>query len=115
MSEVQLLAWMFGIHLVGFIAVGILMLPAFRDDEPPTDQDSGSDDGWGNLPNSRPDPRGWPGGGIPLPDAVQSSVRLRGPGRLSDQPGRRTVRRGPNREPVRSPGRRSPNHVPARR
>ncbi len=113
MSEVQLLAWMFGIHLVGFIAVGILMIPTLRDDEPPTDQDSGSDDGWGNLPNSRPDPRGWPGGGIPLPDAEQSSVRLRGHGRLSDQVDRRRTRR-PSREPVRTPGR-SPAHVPARR
>jgi hypothetical protein len=114
MSEVSLLAWMFGIHLVGFIAVGILMIPALRDDEPPTDQDSGSDDGWGNLPNSRPDPRGWPGGGIPLPDAVQSNVRLRGHGRLSDNVERRTTRR-PSREPVRSPGHSPGRRVPARR
>ena len=113
MSEVQLLAWMFGIHLVGFIAVGILMIPTLRDDgDPPTDEDSSSDDGWGNLPTSRPDPRGWPGGGVPLPDAVQSRVRLREPGRLADKVDQRRVRR-PSREPSRSPDR-SP-HVPARR
>jgi hypothetical protein len=109
MSEVQLLAWMFGIHLVGFIAVGVLMLPTLRDEpDPPQDGDSGSDDGWGNLPtNEKPDPRGWPGGGIPLPDAVQSSVRFRGPGRLSDRPARE--RRLPHREPVRRP---SPHRDP---
>jgi hypothetical protein len=111
MSEFQLLAWMFGIHLFGFIAVGILMIPTLRDDDPPTDQDSGSDDGWGNLPTSRPDPRGWPGGGIPLPDAEQSSVRLREPGRLADKLTHRERR--PSREPSRSPER-SP-HTPARR
>ncbi|WP_249012170.1 hypothetical protein [Conexibacter sp. DBS9H8] len=112
MSEFELLAWMFGIHLVGFIAVGILMLPTLRDDgDPPTDQDSGSDDGWGNLPNSRPDPRGWPGGGLPLPDAEQSSVRLREPGRLADKVPNRDRRpvRDPRRTPVPSPGH-GPSH-----
>jgi hypothetical protein len=102
MTEVQLLLWMTGIHLVGFICVGLLMIPALRDNDEPTDQDSGSsDDGWGNLPNSKPDSGGWPGGGIPLPDAVQSRVRLRGPGRISD-----TLRRTPRRQPIREPQRR---------
>jgi hypothetical protein len=112
MSEVTLLAWMFGIHLVGFIAVGILMIPTLRDEDPPTDQDSGSDDGWGNLPTERPDPKGWPGGGIPLPDAVQSSVRMREGGRLADQVAQR--QRRPSREPIRTPSR-TPAHEPARR
>jgi hypothetical protein len=112
MSEVDLLAWMFGIHLVGFIAVGILMIPTLRDDEPPTDSDSGSDDGWGNLPNQKPDPKGWPGGGVPLPDAEQSRVRLREPGRLADKLGDRTRR--PSREPLRRPVR-VPEHEPTRR
>jgi hypothetical protein len=105
MSEVQLLLWMTGIHFVGFICVGLLMIPALRDGDEPTDQDSGnSDDGWGNLPNVKPDSGGWPGGGIPLPDAQQSSVRLRGPGRISEKlatPQRRRVRE-PERRPVRA-------------
>jgi hypothetical protein len=101
-SDAQLLLWMTVIHLVGFIAVGLLMIPALRDNEPPGDQDSGSsDDGWGNLPRGKPAPTGWPGGGIPLPDAQQSRVRLRGPGRLSEE--RRRFERRPAREPSRRP------------
>jgi hypothetical protein len=97
-SDIQLLLWMTVIHIVGLVAVGILMIPALRDNEPPTDQDSGSsDDGWGNLPRDKPAPTGWPGGGIPLPDAEQSHVRLRGPGRLSEH------LRGPARRPIRHP------------
>lgn len=107
MSELQLLLWMTGIHVVGFLAVGILMIPALRDDEPPAEgggESGGSDDGWGNLPRARPDSGGRPGGGIPLPDAEQSSVRFRGPGRLSEEIGRRSRR--PAREPARTPHRR---------
>ncbi len=106
MTDVQLLLWMTAIHVVGFIAVGVLMIPALRDGEQPPDQDGGSsDDGWGNLPRGKPLPSGWPGGGIPLPDAEQSRVRLRGPGRISD--GSRRPQRRPIREPQRRP-------VPAR-
>jgi hypothetical protein len=102
MSEVQLLLWMTGIHFIGFICVGLLMIPALRDGEEPTDQDSGSgDDGWGNLPNVRPTAPTRPGGGIPLPDAEQSRVRLRGPGRISDV--LNDPRRRPSREPTRRP------------
>lgn len=106
MSEVQLLLWMTGIHFIGFLCVGLLMIPALRDGDEPTDQDSGnSDDGWGNLPTSRPNSGGGPGGGIPLPDAEQSRVRFRGPGRLSERVTRRERR--PAREPVRKPVRAS--------
>jgi hypothetical protein len=106
MTDVQLLLWMTGIHIVGFICVGILMLPALRDDGPPSDtEDGSSDDGWGNRPNVKPDPGRWPGGGIPLPDAEQSSTRLRGPGRLSDR------HRVPQRRPVRHP---QPSRTPVR-
>jgi hypothetical protein len=105
MSEVQLLLWLTGIHVVGFVCVGLLILPALREDQdPPSGEDSGSsDDGWGNLPNGRPNSGGWPGGGIPLPDAEQSAVRLREPGRLSDRLPR--PQRRPVREPVRQPAR----------
>ncbi len=102
MSEVQILLWMTGIHLVGLIAIGILMMPMLRDEDTPGDEENGSsDDGWGNLPNSGPAPKGLPGGGVPLPDAEQSKVRLREPGRLADHlPARE---RRPVREPVRTP------------
>jgi hypothetical protein len=107
MSETQLLLWLTGIHFIGFICVGLLMLPALRDDqEPPTDQDSGSsDDGWGNLPAGRPEPGNRPGGGLPLPDAEQSRIRLREPGRISEKqpmPQRRPARE-PERQPIREP------------
>jgi hypothetical protein len=105
MTDVQLLLWMTVIHVIGFFAVGVLMIPALRRGEQPPDQDSGgSDDGWGNLPRGKPQPSGWPGGGIPLPDAEQSRVRLRGPGRISERsrrPARRPVRE-PERRPVRT-------------
>jgi hypothetical protein len=102
MSEFQLLLWMTGIHLFGFIAVGVLMIPTLRDEEPPSDQDGGSsDDGWGNRPNVKPSPSRWPGGGIPLPDAEQSRIRFREPGRLADKV--RPHERRPSREPVRRP------------
>jgi hypothetical protein len=95
---------MTGIHLVGFIAVGVLMMPMLRDEDKPPEEDQGnSDDGWGNLPNSGPAPKGLPGGGVPLPDAIQSKVRFRGPGRLSDQIQHRERR--PIREPSRTPER----------
>lgn len=93
------------IHVVGLIAVAVLMIPALRDEEPPAEQEGGSsDDGWGNLPIRPPAPSRWPGGGIPLPDAEQSRVRLRGPGRIADRlshPQRRRVRE-PERQPVRA-------------
>jgi hypothetical protein len=109
MSEVQLLVWLFGIHLVGFILVTVLLLPVLRErkaGQPELDsEEGGNDDGWGNLPISPRVPNGMPGGGLPLPDAIQSPVRLREHGRLSDrlrQPERRPVR-DPQRQPGRQP------------
>lgn len=95
-----------GVHIFGFVAVGILMIPVLRDDPSDTDEDGGSsDDGWGNRPNVKPDPSRWPGGGIPLPDAEQSAVRLREPGRLGDKlisPERRPAREPVPSKPVRA-------------
>ncbi len=95
-----------GVHVFGFVAVGLLMLPMLRDDPSDTDEDGGSsDDGWGNRPNFKPDPSRWPGGGIPLPDAEQSKVRLREPGRLRDKltsPERRPAREPAPSKPVRA-------------
>ena len=91
--------FLIGVHIFGFVAVGLLMIPVLRDDPSDTDEDGGSsDDGWGNRPNVKPDPSRWPGGGIPLPDAEQSTVRLREPGRLTDKLTR--PERRPAREPV---------------
>ena len=88
-----------GVHIFGFVAVGLLMLPVLRDDPSDSEEDGGSsDDGWSNRPTVRPDPSRWPGGGIPLPDAEQSTVRLREPGRLADKLGH--PERRPAREPV---------------
>ena len=98
-----MLLFLVGVHILGFLAVAILLIPALRDDNSDYDDDGsdGSDDGWGNHPNVKPDPSRWPGGGIPLPDAEQSKVRLREPGRLTEQlPGRE---RRPIREPARRP------------
>ncbi len=101
-----MMLFLVGVHIFGFIAVGLLMIPALRDDNSDSGEDSGSsDDGWGNRPNVRPDPGRWPGGGIPLPDAEQSSVRLRGHGRLGDRVpgrGRRPAHDPVPRKPVRA-------------
>jgi hypothetical protein len=106
MTDLQLMLFLVGVHVFGFIAVGLLMLPVLRDDPSEPDEEGGSsDDGWGNRPNSRPDPSRWPGGGIPLPDADQSSVRLREPGRLGDKltsPERRPIREPAPQKPVRA-------------
>ena len=101
-----MMLFLVGVHIFGFVAVGLLMIPALRDDNSDTGEDSGnSDDGWGNRPNVKPDPSRWPGGGIPLPDAEQSSVRLREPGRLADKlptPERRPVREPAPHGPIRA-------------
>jgi hypothetical protein len=104
--EDQLLIWVAGVHLVGFVCIAALVIPALRSKEPPKGPEPGSDDGWGNLPTAPPTPKRWPGGGLPLPDAVQSKVRLRGPARLGDvlpRPQRRPVRE-PSRRPIRADG-----------
>lgn len=91
-----------GVHLLGLGCVAILMLTALREepDDPPR-QNGGSDDGRGN---DRLRPR-WPSdrprGGIPLPDAEQSRIRLRDHRRLADKLPKR-IRR-PAREPARRP------------
>jgi len=108
MSELQFLLLLIVVHVLGLVAVAVLMIPALRTDEPGFDDESdgGSDDGWGNRPNSAPSPSRWPGGGLPLPDAEQSDVRLREPGRIRERlplPSRRPKHDPqPVRKPVRS-------------
>src|SRR5579875_1761208 len=103
---VQLVLWIAGVHLIGFVCVAVLMLPALREDP---DQSGGSwdegDDGWGRGPRTPPSPPAPPRGGIPLPDAVPASVRLREPARIGDKlpPRERRPARepAPTRRPVR--------------
>lgn len=105
MTAFQLMLFLVVVHIFGFIAVGLLMIPVLRDDPSDTDDEGGSDDGWGNRPNVKPNPSRWPGGGIPLPDAEQSPVRLREPGRLGDKvtrPERRPAREPAPRRPIRA-------------
>ncbi len=98
-----------GVHLIGLAAVGLLLLPALRDNPPAPDRrsDEGGEDGWGRGPKRPPTPPKPPRGGIPLLDAVQSKVRLREHGRLADHRPRRDRRpaREPARRPVRTPHR----------
>ncbi len=104
---VKLIFWIAAVHIVGLACVGVLLLPALRDDSAATQWTDGeADDGWGGgskKPPSRPES---PTGGIPLPDAVPAGVRLRDHDRLGDKlPARerRTIR-----EPAREPAPRVP-------
>jgi len=105
----ELLLWMVGVHVIGLLAVGMLLIPAMRDDSelPPQGGDSGSDDGWGNYPRHPRPPSNVPGGGLPLPDALPARVRLRDARRLHQRlPGReRRPAREPVRRPIRTPAR----------
>lgn len=107
-GDVQLLLLIAGVHIFGFAAVGVLMIPALRDgwNTPPGGSDS--DDGGGRGPKVPPiAPVSPSGGGLPLPDAVPARVRLRDHDRLADLlPGReRRPAHAPTRQPVRTPTR----------
>ncbi len=107
-GDAELLLLIAGVHIFGFVAVGILMLPALRDgwSAPPGPTDS--DDGGGRGPKVPPIvPVSPSGGGLPLPDAIPARVRLREHGRLADHlPAReRRPAHDPAREPVRTPSR----------
>jgi len=106
MSEgVQLVLWIAGVHLIGFVCVAVLLLPALREDPGAQGPLDDGDEGWGRGPSAPPERPSPPRGGIPLPDAVPAGVRLREPGRIGDRvPGReRRPVREPARRPVRSP------------
>ncbi len=86
-GDTQLVLWIAGVHLLGLLAVAVLLLPALRDAPAPPGKrgDSDGDDGWGRGPTPPPDPPAPPSGGIPLTDADPARVRLREPGRLADR------------------------------
>jgi hypothetical protein len=84
-GDAQLLLLIAGVHIFGFVAVGILMIPALRDgwNTPPGGSDSDDDGGRGpKLPPIVPVAPS--GGGLPLPDAIPARVRLRDHHRLAD-------------------------------
>jgi hypothetical protein len=107
-GDAQLLLVIAGVHLFGFAAIAVLMIPALREGwgSPPGASGSDSDDGGGRGPERPPQmPPSSPSGGLPLPDAVPARVRLRDHGRLGDYlPAReRRPAREPAREPERTP------------
>jgi hypothetical protein len=86
------------LHLIA-VALGVGLFVLFlrsesSQDKAPPDEDDG---GGGNdrVPGR---PKTSPSGGVPLPDAVQPSIRLRGHERLADL--RRSRERRPAREPA---------------
>ena len=82
------------VHALGLgLLCGMLWL-SFKADDRTSGEDDG-DGGWGNDRRPPEDSRGPRDGGLPLPDAKQSPVRLRGPGRIGD------VVRRPERRPDR--------------
>src|SRR5579885_3047797 len=106
MSSAALMLWILGVHILGLGCVAFLMWPALRDNAAPDHRSDGeSDEGWGRGPKTPPAPPTPPRGGIPLPDAVPSAVRLRDHDRLGDHLPRRERRpaREPERRPVRAP------------
>ena len=106
-ADVKLVALFAGLHLLGLILVGVMLVLFFRSDT--TRSWSGRDedgDGGGGGGNDRVRPRdsGGPwGGGLPLPDAGPARVRLRDHRRLSDLIPRPDRRGAP--EPARAPHR----------
>jgi len=79
--------------------------PPARAPESEGEGDGGGGSGGGNPPQPSPRP-GAPRGGIPLPDAEQSRLRVRD----HDRPARRRLRpRRPAREPDRTPARTVPH------
>ena len=108
MTPDQQLVVIFGaMHLIAFALGGVLFWRFLRSDtvtpgEPPEEDEGGGGGGNDRLREPPKPPRP---GGVPLPDAVQSSERFRGPGRLSDRhrPERRREHTpAPRRVPERS-------------
>jgi hypothetical protein len=106
----QELVLLFGaLHLVALAFACALFWMFVRSEtvdpwEPPDEDEGGGGGGGGNDRQSDPPRRPGPGG-VPLPDAVQSDERFRGPGKLADRHEWPVRRPEPQRTPTRSPGR----------
>lgn len=100
-KEVLALALTVLVHVIGMAA---LVWALLLDDDNRSDWrgwwPGGGDDPAPSPP--APDPKG---GGLPMPDADPSAVRLREPGRLADAHKRRSRR--PEHAPERAPAKRS--------
>jgi len=97
--DAELVVLLAGLHIVGFVFAAVLFFVLMRADpvspwSPPDDEDDG--DGNDRTPSPR---SGGPNrGGLPLPDAIQAHVRLRGHDRLAD------AHTPPGRRPAHEPG-----------
>lgn len=112
-AGVQMMLWIAGVHIIGLVCVAVLMFPALRDNHTgPDHPDSEGGEGWGRGPKVPPAKPRPPRGGIPLPDAVPSRVRLREHGRLGEHLPQH--QRRPAREPQRQPARAPHSSVGAR-
>jgi hypothetical protein len=97
------------LHLVALLLGGVLFVMFMRSDGSSSwPQDEEDEGGGGGNDRISDKPKTSPGGGIPLPSAVQSSTRLRSASDKLADPRRRRVRTR-EREPVRSPHR-VPSH-----
>jgi len=77
------------VHALGLgLLCGMLWL-SFKADDRTSGEDDG-DGGWGNDRRPPQDSRGPRDGGLPLPDAKQSPVRLRGPAASATSSGGRS-------------------------
>jgi hypothetical protein len=89
------------------VALAPALLPRrilYPNSDPPPSGSDGRDDDGGHGPPRQPTPPGGPRGGIPLPDADQARVRLRGHGRPAlTRPRPRRAAGEPERSPARTP------------
>jgi hypothetical protein len=109
--DAQLVVIFGALHLVALLLGAVLFVMFLRSDDNSSWSGPDEDDGGGGGGNDRisPTPKTNPSGGIPLPDAVQSDVRLRSAGDKLADPSRRM----PSRRRVSDPVRERPR-VPAR-
>ena len=102
-GEGTLLVVIFGsLHLLGVAFGALLLVPLLRDEQPPLWVPSQEDDddhgGSDRLPSRSPrDPSP---GGLPLPDALPTRIRLRQPARLGDLTPKRDRRPAHRPRPV---------------
>jgi hypothetical protein len=107
--EVVAIALTLLVHILGAIVLIMVVLNGEKVDWRgvlwPKDDDGGGGPG---FDPPQPDPTGDGSGGLPLPDATPSPVRLREPGRIADKTPR------PQRRPAHTPER-TPAREPAER
>lgn len=104
-DETLLVALLGGLHLLGFVFAGLMLLPLMRDERiapvSRRDEDEGGGGGSDRLPPTSP--HGPRPGGVPLPDAAPARVRLREGQRLADLLPR--IERRPTHAPAPAPTR----------